>query len=244
LIWRVEHFDEIDSTNSWVVSRALEGAPEGLVAVADFQTKGKGRRDRTWEAPARSALLCSVLLRPSVDLDEMQWGVAAVSLAVRAALVRLCGVRPDLKWPNDLLVRGVKVAGVLAEMMATESGPALVVGFGVNLTSHPEGATSVADAAGVTITAPALLDIVLEELEPRRAQMEGADGRALLRAEYERALVTVGRRVRVEMAGSVHEGEARGVDEAGRLVVTVDGVERTFSAGDVVHLRSANDEVA
>jgi len=244
IVWRVQHFDEIDSTNTWVASKALEGAAEGLVCVADFQMKGNGRRDRTWEALARSALLCSVLLRPRVDLDDLQLGVAAVSLALRAALVRLCGVRPELKWPNDLLVRDVKVAGVLAEVLATDEGPALVVGFGVNLTAHPDGATSITEAAGVTITAPALLDIVLEELEPRRAQMEEPDGRAELRGEYERALVTVGRRVRVELASAVHEGQARGVDDVGRLVVEVDGVERVFAAGDVVHLRPATNEVA
>lgn len=244
MIWRVQHFDEIDSTNTWVASQALEGAPEGLVCVADFQTRGRGRRDRSWESTPRSALLCSVLLRPQVDLDDLQLGVAAVSLALRAALVRLSGVRPDLKWPNDLLVGDSKVAGVLAEVLATDTGPALVVGFGVNLTEHPAGATSVADVAGVTITAPALLDILLEELEARCDQLRDSGGRSALRAEYERALVTVGRRVRVELASEVHEGEARGVDEAGRLVVDVDGIERTFAAGDVVHVRTANDGVA
>lgn len=241
MVWRISHFDEIESTNSWVASQALDGAPEGLVAVADFQTRGRGRHDRRWDAPARSALLCSVLLRPQVDLDDLQLGVAAVSLALRAALVRLTGVRPDLKWPNDLLVGDAKLGGVLAEVVATDLGTALVVGFGVNLTSHPEGATSVAAAAGVTVSVPGLLDIVLEEIEPRRAQLDVAEGRASLREEYQRALVTVGRRVRVELATESHEGEARGVDAAGRLVVDVGGAERVFAAGDVVHLRPAND---
>jgi BirA family biotin operon repressor/biotin-[acetyl-CoA-carboxylase] ligase len=244
MVWRVRHFDEIDSTNTWVASQALEGEPEGLVAVADYQTRGRGRRERTWEAAPRSALLCSVLLRPRLDLDDLQLGVAAVSLALRAAMVRLCGVRPDLKWPNDLMVGEAKVGGVLAEVVATTEGPALVVGFGVNLTDHPEGATNVRAEAGVTITVPAMMDTVLEELEPRRAQLDVAEGRASLRAEYERALATLGRRVRVELAFETHEGEARGVDAAGRLVVDVDGSERTFAAGDVVHLRSPDDGVA
>ncbi|MFI5036483.1 MAG: biotin--[acetyl-CoA-carboxylase] ligase [Acidimicrobiales bacterium] len=238
MVWRVRHFDEIDSTNTWVASRALAGETEGLVAVADYQTRGRGRHERTWEAPARSALLCSVLLRPNIDLDDLQLGVAAVSLAIRAALVRLAGVRPDLKWPNDLLVGEAKIAGVLAEVVATDDGPALIVGFGVNLTDHPAGATSVAAAAGVTIFPPALLDIALEEIEPRRAQLDLAEGRVALREEYERALVTLGRRVRVELTGEAHEGEVTGVDAAGRLIVNVDGDHRVFAAGDVVHLRT------
>jgi BirA family biotin operon repressor/biotin-[acetyl-CoA-carboxylase] ligase len=241
MIWRIEYFDEIESTNSWVASQALEGAAEGLVAVANYQSKGRGRLGRPWHAPAGSALLCSVLLRPRVDLDDLQLGVAAVSLALRAALVRLSGIRPDLKWPNDLLVGEAKLAGVLAEVVATEDGPALIVGVGVNLTDHPEGAISVVEAAGVTLTVPALLDIFLEELEARRVRMDDDEGRADLRREYERALVTLGRRVRVELARETHEGEARGLDAAGRLIVEVDGAERAFAAGDVVHVRSAGD---
>ncbi len=241
IIWRVRHFDEVNSTNTWVASQALEGAPEGLVAVAEHQTHGRGRLGRVWEARPGSALLCSLLLRPRIDLDDLQLGVAGVSLALRAALVRLCGVRPDLKWPNDLLVGEAKVAGVLAEVVATDDGAALVVGVGVNLSDHPEGATSVSREAGVTITAPALLDILLEEVEPRRTQLDDAEGRAALRAEYERALVTLGRRVRVETPSGVHVGDARGIDAAGRLLVEVDGSHVVFAAGDVVHVRATSD---
>ena len=241
LIWRVRHFEEIDSTNTWVASQALEGAPEGLVAVAEHQTHGRGRLGRTWEARPGSSLLCSLLLRPRIDLDDLQLGVAGVSLALRAALVRLCGVRPDLKWPNDLLVGEAKVAGVLAEVVATDGGVALVVGVGVNLTHHPEGATSVSREAGVTVTPPALLDILLEEVEPRRARLDDAEGRAALRAEYERALVTLGRRVSVETTAGIHVGDARGVDESGRLLVEVDGTRRVFAAGDVVHVRAPSE---
>ena len=104
IVWRIEHFDVIDSTNTWVGERALEGAPEGLVAVADFQSAGRGRLDRRWESPPSASLLCSILLRPDVAPDQLQLVVACVALAARAALVRLCGVRPALKWPNDLIV--------------------------------------------------------------------------------------------------------------------------------------------
>jgi BirA family biotin operon repressor/biotin-[acetyl-CoA-carboxylase] ligase len=241
LVWRVEHFEEIDSTNSYLKKRAVEGCPEGLVALADFQTAGRGRLDRTWVAPARSSLLCSVLLRPRVDADELQLVVAAVALATRQALERLCGLRAQLKWPNDLIVGDRKLGGVLAEIVVTPLGYDVVVGLGLNLTfdgpEHVES-TSVKAETGVTLVPRGVLDLVLEELEGRREQLDSAQGREELRAEYERALATIGKDVRVEQHDGTVEGRAHGVDEAGRLLVDLGGEVRAFGVGDVVHLRA------
>jgi BirA family biotin operon repressor/biotin-[acetyl-CoA-carboxylase] ligase len=239
MIWRVEHFREIDSTNSWLGEQANAGASEGLVALADFQSAGRGRLDRQWRAPARSALLCSILLRPKVDVDQLQLVLGAVALSARSTLVRLCGLRPELKWPNDLVVGENKLAGVLAEVVTTAEGLAMVVGLGINLTDRPQDlpSTSVRGETDITLSARALLDILLEELEWRYALLETQEARAVLHAEYERALVTVGQRVRIERLDDVVVGEALGIDGCGRLIVDVDGLEMIFSTGDVVHLR-------
>ena len=240
IVWRIEHFGEIDSTNTWLAQRAGDGSPEGLVCVADFQSQGRGRLERTWESPADASLLCSILLRPDIDPDQLQLVVAAVALAARAALVRLSGVRPDLKWPNDLIVGNAKIAGLLAEIVSVDERLAVVVGIGINLThGGPSGAasTSVRERSGVTITAPALLDILLDELAPRREQLDSAEGRDALRGEYERALVTIGQLVRVERSDDTVTGTAISLDATGRLVVDVDGVEMSFAVGDVVHVR-------
>jgi BirA family biotin operon repressor/biotin-[acetyl-CoA-carboxylase] ligase len=244
IVWRVEHFEEIDSTNTFVKSQVNDVTPEGLVAMADFQSAGRGRLDRTWIAPPRSSLLCSILLRPSIEPDALQLVVAAVALAARAALVRLSGVRPMLKWPNDLIVGDKKIAGILAEIVATPSDLAVVVGLGVNLTyGGPAGvlATSVLDESGITLEPRALLDHVLEEIEPRHALLANDEGRASLREEYQRALATRGQIVRVDQLDSSISGLALGVDAIGRLVVEVAGVATSFAAGDVVHLRA--DEI-
>jgi BirA family biotin operon repressor/biotin-[acetyl-CoA-carboxylase] ligase len=239
LIWRVEHFNEIDSTNTWLAEQARSDAPEGLVAYCDFQSAGRGRLDRQWHAPPRSSLLCSILFRPELSVDQLQLVVGAVALSIRAALVRLCGLRPGLKWPNDLVVGDQKLAGLLAEVVATSQGPAVVVGLGLNLTDSPHdvAATDVLSRTGITLSARGLLDIFLEELEWRYLQLRDDAGRGELRREYEGALVTIGQVVRVERAQGDAVGEARGVDEFGRLVVDVDGHEMVFSTGDVVHVR-------
>ena len=241
IVWRIEHFDEIDSTNTWLAARAVEGAPEGTVAVADFQSAGRGRLDRRWESPAGASLLCSILLRPDVGPDQLQLVVACVALSARAALVRLSGVRPSLKWPNDLVVTEAKLAGLLAEIVAVDDRLAVVVGIGVNLTHDGPAnvvATSVRAESGVTVTAAALLDILLEELEGRRASLDSAEGQSTLREEYRRALVTLGQLVRVERPHDVLVGRATTVDDYGQLVVDVDGEKIAISVGDVVHVRA------
>jgi BirA family biotin operon repressor/biotin-[acetyl-CoA-carboxylase] ligase len=123
--------------------------------------------------------------------------------------------------------------------VTTSEGLAVVVGLGLNLTDNPSdvASTNVLEATGLTLSARGLVDILLEELEWRYWQVQDDDGRDELRREYEGALVTVGQRVRVERTNDVVVGEARGVDECGRLILDVDGQEMVFSTGDVVHVR-------
>jgi BirA family biotin operon repressor/biotin-[acetyl-CoA-carboxylase] ligase len=244
LNWRVQHFEVVDSTNDWLRARALDGEAEGLVAIADYQSAGRGRLDRTWESPAGSSLLCSILLRPAVTNDDLQLVVAAVALSARAALARLCALETVLKWPNDLLVGHRKLAGLLAELVWHDGDVAVVVGIGVNLTFDGPPAvqsTSVLEASGMTITARSLLEELLVELVERRERLDSAAGRRALRDEYMGCLATIGRRVRVERGDGVVVGIARGVDETGRLIVDFLGDTMVFAAGDVVHVRGEDD---
>ena len=238
LVWRVEHVTEVDSTNDAVVERARAGEAEGLVLVADHQSRGRGRLGRTWDAPPGSALLCSHLLRPALDDDQAQWAVGAVALSARAALARF-GLACEIKWPNDLLVDDAKIAGILAELVTAPSR-GVVVGLGLNLSDSPPdvGATHLTRHLDTAPSARELLDVALEELSARRDWLDSSDGLARLAAQYREALATIGQRVVVHQREGSWTGTARDVDDMGRLIVDGADCVRVVAAGDVVHLRA------
>lgn len=238
--WRVEEFDEIDSTNTWLADQARAGVPEGLVVRADYQSAGRGRMGRTWESSPGDSLLCSILLRPRLAHEDLALAVAAVSLSAREALGRLTGLTPSLKWPNDLVVDGRKLGGVLAEVVADDAGAAIVVGVGINLTAPGPAslqAACVLNETGDALLARDVLDSLLEGLTKRRDLLDDVGGRASLLAEWRAALSTIGEWVRVEHTNGDVEGRAIDIDEHGALVVEAAGERRTFHVGDVVHLR-------
>jgi BirA family transcriptional regulator, biotin operon repressor / biotin---[acetyl-CoA-carboxylase] ligase len=243
-MWEVRRFEEIDSTNSYLRTEARNGAPDGVVAIAEHQTAGRGRLDRRWESPPGASLLLSVLLRPHIEAAELHLCTAAVALAAAGACRTVAGIDPIVKWPNDLLVGESKLAGVLAEA-EFEAGKvsAVVVGIGINVGwPGPEGVGGICldDLAESPIDRDELLHALLAELTPRRAQLDTPAGRAQLAAELLDRCATIGQQVRVELAaGEVLVGLATRIDGAGHLVVQVDGGTRTVTAGDVVHLRPA-----
>jgi len=228
--WAVVRLAETGSTNDDLLRMARDGASAGTVLVADHQTAGRGRMDRRWEAPPGANLLASLLFRP-VDpaLHRCTWIVA---LAARAACAEVAGVAPDLKWPNDLLVGGRKLAGILAE----SSHGAVVVGIGLNVGWAPDGATSLAaESAGGH---PQPMD-VLGAMLPVIERLMSCDG-AELAGEYRAALATIGTEVRVERTGfEPLVGRAVDVRDDGLLVVASEHGDVAVAAGDVVHLRPA-----
>lgn len=236
----VRWFTEIDSTNQYVLDEAVAGAPEGLVAVADLQTAGRGRLGRRWEAPSGSSLLASVLLRPSLPMGSLHLVTAAAGVAAARAVLRLAGILAGLKWPNDLVVNGRKLAGVLAE---TLPGPALVLGMGLNVRweSFPAELAGSATACNLEseteIRQPDLLVAWLREFEGLLGSLAD-DGGAALRSAYLACSATVGRRVRVDLPERFFEGRAVDIDDDGHLIVMLDnGTSEMIIAGDVLNLR-------
>src|SRR5829696_428602 len=212
----VRWVEETDSTNTRLLDEARGGAPEGVVLVADHQTAGRGRLGRRWESPPASSLLVSVLLRPAVPLDRAHLVTMAAGLAASDACQAVAGVRPGLKWPNDLVIDDAKLAGLLAESVVEgDTLRALVVGMGLNVTEAPaEGATCLASHAAGPVERRPLLDAWLTRLD---ARLDALDG---VLADYRPRCATLGRDVRVERPdGSVLTGTAVDVTDAGHLVV-------------------------
>jgi BirA family biotin operon repressor/biotin-[acetyl-CoA-carboxylase] ligase len=230
-VWRVEHVDATGSTNADVLAEARAGAAAGLVRVAAFQSAGRGRMGRVWVAAPGDCLLVSILLRPEERASELHRLTQAVALAAADACALVGGFRPDLKWPNDLLVNERKLAGILAESLV-EGGSvaAVVVGMGLNVRAAPPGAISATEAAGRGVQRLELLDALL-------AALSGLDPTAVT-ARYRSELATLGRWVRVDRQGGIVEGRAVDVATDGRLLIEeADGARTEIAAGDVVHLR-------
>jgi BirA family transcriptional regulator, biotin operon repressor / biotin---[acetyl-CoA-carboxylase] ligase len=230
--WRVEHFAELDSTNRHVLDAARAGAADGLVAVADVQTAGRGRLHRTWQAPPGSSLLVSALVRTPGDAGPV---VMAAAVALAGAVDQVAGVPAMLKWPNDLVVADRKLAGLLAE----RDGDALVVGAGcnVNWERFPDDLAGSATSCNLEAGHPVARDeLLVAFLDGFAAVLEQGGG---VVDEYRARLATLGRRVRVEpVRGDPLLGTAVDVNDDGALVVRDDaGTDRTVATADVIHLR-------
>jgi BirA family biotin operon repressor/biotin-[acetyl-CoA-carboxylase] ligase len=225
------------STMDEVERYAREGAAEGLVVVADYQTAGRGRAGRSWTAPPGTALLCSFLLRPPLSPDRLSTLPLIVGVAVAEAIEDCAPVRCQLKWPNDVWIGGHKVAGVLmkASSAAGEVGYA-ALGVGINVSGEiaglPAGATSVLAASASEVDRSRLLRRLVGRLQAHYDRFLRADGRPDLTSWRERAAL-LDEVVAVEDAGSRVIGRFVRVDPDGALLLDVGGALRRIVSGDL-----------
>jgi BirA family biotin operon repressor/biotin-[acetyl-CoA-carboxylase] ligase len=237
----VIRYAEATSTNDLARDHARRGAGEGTAVLAAFQSRGRGRRGRTWEAPAGKAMLASIILRPPAFVLHSAWLTLAAGVAAARA-VRDTTERPaNLKWPNDLVLAGKKAGGMLTETFRLPDGPACVLGFGVNLTQQAEDfsseiettATSLLLATGREVGAEELLARLAEHLQEFYTSLSRGDSETVRQAWCELDQ-TVGREVTVEGATETWQGSAVEIDEHGALWVrTPDGENRRVTVGDV-----------
>jgi len=241
-VWRrVDVVEETGSTNADLLARARAGENiGGAVLFAEHQTAGRGRLGRHWVGAPRTQLAFSVGVDATgVPTDRWGWLPLATGLAVVDAVAAETGVRPKLKWPNDVLVDGDKLAGILAEVASPQS--VVVVGVGLNVTASPRdsgepNAISLRDL-GVTVDRNRLARRLLADLAARIAAWRAGDP---LTADYRNGSATIAAPVRVVLPGGEERiGTAVDVDEQGRLVIESDSGREVVSAGDVVHLRPA-----
>ena len=236
---------EVDSTNLRARQLAAEGAADGTVVVADRQTAGRGRLGRSFQSPGGQGIYLTALLRPDLPPERLSPVTAMAGVAVCRAVERLCGVSPGLKWPNDPVLDGKKLCGILTELSLegeTARVQELVLGIGINVSQRPEDftpevreiATSLVQALGHAVSRPALAAEIIREVDRLCAALAAGETGPYL-AEYRRRCVNLGRTVRLlRPDGGGETAEALDIDEEFGLVVRrPDGAVKTVRSGEV-----------
>jgi BirA family transcriptional regulator, biotin operon repressor / biotin---[acetyl-CoA-carboxylase] ligase len=233
---RIVHVNRVDSTQATAFALAADGARDGTVVVADYQASGRGRRGRAWEAAPGQSLLATILLRPR--LPAAQWPAYSLVAAVAVAetLARTAALAARLKWPNDVLIAGRKIAGILLESrtLGDSASSVVAVGIGINLAQRAfpaalsARATSVAIEAGRVVARDTMLSALLDTFDGWRGRVEG-EGMSPVRARWLVLADTIGRRVSVDGV----TGVAVDLDLDGALVLEGAGGRHRVVAGEV-----------
>ncbi|MBK9438254.1 MAG: biotin--[acetyl-CoA-carboxylase] ligase [Chloracidobacterium sp.] len=240
-------YESLGSTNSEAAEHAHRGADEGLCIIAERQTAGRGRHGRTWVSEAGSGLYFSVVLRPKLPPASIPLITLMTGVAVFDTLLEF-GIKPDIKWVNDILVNDLKISGILAETVETGLGLAVVVGIGINLTSRnfPDeiagSATSVEEIAGKRILPDEMAEALTRYLRYFYDILASQSGPGEIISQWRRrSTYYSGKPVRVICSNETVEGETAGLEENGALrVKTSDGSVRIIQSGDVTRLRAAD----
>ena len=230
---------ETDSTNLWIKRLAKEGAPEGTLAVAEFQSAGRGRLGRSWEVPEGTSVMMSILLRPEFEPQYAPTLTLVMGMAVAKAVKNL-GFDVSIKWPNDVVVSHKKICGILTEMGVRDGKidyAVIGVGINVNIREFPEEmadkATSLYLEAGQEFDRSRIPGLVMEAFEEYYEKFAATCDLSSLKDEYESILANYNQPVRV-LAKEPYEGIARGITDGGELLVEkADGTMAIVSAGEV-----------
>ena len=237
----LHHFYKIGSTNTAAMAAAAEGAPEGSIFLAEEQVAGRGRGANIWQSPRSTGVYCSSILRPTLPPSEVLVLSLAAGLAVHAAIQQVDSrVQPDLKWPNDVLIDGKKVCGILTEMNAEATRVRyIVVGIGINVnqTTFPKelAATSLLLTTGSEWSRVELAAALLKSLDREYRQLvEDPDAReTILRRFAQNSSWVHGKEIRIEENGSTFEGTTEGLDPRGFLQVRTKNGLQTVLSGTV-----------
>lgn len=244
----IHYFHTLDSTNSRAYELATRGAEEGEVVIAESQTKGKGRLGRNWYSPPHLNLYLSVILRPPLPPQKAPLITLMAAVATAEAIRHYSGLRPLIKWPNDLLLNGRKMAGLLNEIQSeTDRIHFVILGIGVNLNidskTFPKEigsmATSLKEETGGKVSRKAFLASLLKELEKWYALFLKEDGAVILKSWRTWAQIK-GRHIKMTSFGETIEGMAIDVDSEGALIIeTRHGERKKVVAGDVEYTNKA-----
>jgi len=237
----VRSYEVLESTNLTAKEEAGRGAENGTVIVADMQTAGRGRRGREWSSPAGKNLYFSLLLRPDFKPETASMLTLVMALAVAEAIRRMTLVPAEIKWPNDIVMQGKKVCGILTEMALKQSEiDYVIIGVGVNVGKQDfspelkEKAVDLETACRQAIERQELLEQILECFEAYYALFIEHGDLHVLQQEYNSLLVNRGREVCILDPHGEYRGVATGITHKGELIVQLpDGSETNVYAGEV-----------
>lgn len=238
---KLEYHDSLESTNVRAKILAEEGAPEGMLVVADAQTAGRGRRGRSWASPAGKNLYFSLLLRPNFVPDKAPMLTLLMALSVQEAIEEVCGCATEIKWPNDIVLNGKKVTGILTEMnVQSDYIDNVVIGVGVNVKAQEFAPELIDKAASLeaeikkSISRALLLQKIIKHFEKNYASFLKQLDLSPFMERYNACLVNLGREVQVLEPAGTYCGIAEGINEKGELLVRMpDGQIKEIYAGEV-----------
>lgn len=234
------YFDVTDSTNTQAKSMGEGDAPNGTLVVAGKQESGRGRRGRSFESPAGTGIFMTLLLRPEIEPQNASMLTLVSALAVAKGIEHMVDLPVQIKWPNDIVINGKKVCGILTEMSAQmDYVNYIVIGIGINVGNEefPEEikdvATSIYLESGKHVNRAMLIEKIWEEFEDYYELYEKTQDLSSLVKEYDSYLVNRGQKVRVLDPKEPYEGKAMGITDRGELIVDTWEARRLVSAGEV-----------
>lgn len=243
---RLHYMETVDSTNRFAIELALGGAPEGTIVLADGQTAGRGRLHRSWQSPPGCNLYLSVILRPAIPPHDAPQITLLAGVAVAEAISAVCPGRVGIKWPNDLLIGGRKVCGILTETKMVMGGiDSVIVGVGLNVNmeradfdpAHRETATSLREETGRDHSRENLLFLLCERFE-QWYEIFLHGGFAPVREEWLARAGMAGKRLRILFLDEVREEVFAGIDRDGALLIADEqGGVRRIIAGDATIMK-------
>ena len=233
-------FDTLDSTNDYAKMLAKQGSVHGTLIVADTQTAGKGRRGRVWQSPKGSTISMSLCMEPKLPTDRVAGLTLVMALAVAEAIKQAAAVTVQIKWPNDIVLNGKKICGILTEMCFADGHYVVIIGAGINVNTEdfPKEiemiASSLKKETGRELSREKLIAAVMKYFESYVGKYEKTQDLSLLKERYEELLINRGKEVQVLDPKAAYTGMAKGITKEGNLVVVCqDGTEKEIYSGEV-----------
>ena len=238
---KIIYYKQLDSTNIEVSRLGAQGAGHGTVVVAEEQTAGKGRSGRSWESPAGENIYMSILLRPDCKPEKAPMLTLVMAYSVAQVIQTQGFSEVQIKWPNDLVLSGKKICGILTEMQMSGSEiDSVVVGVGINVNTRKfpsdleDKATSLYLESGREFSRESIVEYIVDKFEHAYQQFMEVQDLSFLQEPYNAMLVNAGKEVRVLEPGNEYMAYAQGINSGGELIVrTPNGEEKAVYAGEV-----------